>query len=453
MQIQREVERQSLQITGEYDLDKGPDGSDFRERMLMNNSIEGLLNFEINIVNNEKTYEYNILEMESLDSVCKKEKLKIERLTSVLDDILQSVFRGREFMLAEGDYILDPNLIFINKKGKTYVPYYSGYSKPIRSQLQALAEFLMNNVDYSDENAVLVVYTVYMRAKEENCSLEDITAYIRSKSSGGSRPAIKKVGGPELKQHVGLPEGVPPGTMHNTESQDSVTSGAGGVRFSAEAKIQHSGKTAGNVRKDSYVKILLHAAGPVQIIKSALAILLPLGAMLMVLKSSFILDKSGGRDGLKVMATVMLCVGMVVFLQRKIWAPLKSKIQKTEPEINAGMSVQAEEDECATMLLFDKNVKTHPDCSLVSDDYPPINMDHFPFCIGKDAKNTDYCLDVSGVSRRHLLVNRVGIEFTISDLNSTNGTYLNDSRIAPNTSYRITKMDKITIGKCVFYMN
>lgn len=478
MQIQREKEHQSFQITEEYDIDKGMDGADFRERMLMNNSIDGLLKFEINIVNNEKTYEYNILEMESLDTVCKKEKLKMAGLTTLLNDILQSVFCGREFMLAENDYILDPNLIFINKNGKTHVAYYSGYAKPIRGQLQALAEFLMNNIDYTDEMAVLMAYTLYMKTKEENCSLEDIVAYIRSKTAVKTGPAIRKISGPEFLEAAEKAE-------HRSSSDDMAE-----IRTKARDKEEYLADTESiselngkKLRKDKRksenhaadnnhisdkqdasiykneetaagkMKILLHASTAVQKLEAVLAILIPALALYALISSSFMLDKSGKTDTVKLTAAILLFGGLVLFLQQKIWRPVTSKINIQGAKSQKEKSPQPEEDGAATVLLFDKNVKTHFVCSFVSDDYPAIRMEHFPFCIGKDPENTDYCLDVDGVSRRHLLVDRVGIEFTVTDLNSTNGSFLNDKRLAPNTAYHLSKMDKITIGQCVFYMN
>jgi pSer/pThr/pTyr-binding forkhead associated (FHA) protein len=51
------------------------------------------------------------------------------------------------------------------------------------------------------------------------------------------------------------------------------------------------------------------------------------------------------------------------------------------------------------------------------------------------------------ISRKHLEVNFNGSIYFIKDLNSTNGTYLNGSKISPNVEFRINKSDKLTLSK------
>ncbi len=58
-------------------------------------------------------------------------------------------------------------------------------------------------------------------------------------------------------------------------------------------------------------------------------------------------------------------------------------------------------------------------------DYEPIPIKDFPFFIGKLKKNVDYCLEKEVVSRYHAKITREGDRYYITDLNSTNGTYLN----------------------------
>ena len=50
------------------------------------------------------------------------------------------------------------------------------------------------------------------------------------------------------------------------------------------------------------------------------------------------------------------------------------------------------------------------------------------------------------VSRRHLSVAKVGGNFTVRDLDSSNGTFVNGKRIPPRTPVKVAVGDKITLG-------
>jgi hypothetical protein len=52
-----------------------------------------------------------------------------------------------------------------------------------------------------------------------------------------------------------------------------------------------------------------------------------------------------------------------------------------------------------------------------------------------------------GVSRQHLLLKLDGSAVTIEDLNSTNGTFLNEARLEPHTAYPIRHKDELRLGR------
>ena len=87
---------------------------------------------------------------------------------------------------------------------------------------------------------------------------------------------------------------------------------------------------------------------------------------------------------------------------------------------------------------------------LVSDSYPDININSFPFYIGKDEAHMDYCLNATGVSRYHMKVDCIDGDIYIADLNSTNGVYHNGTRISVNRPVKICKGDHIKIGLCEY---
>ena len=53
---------------------------------------------------------------------------------------------------------------------------------------------------------------------------------------------------------------------------------------------------------------------------------------------------------------------------------------------------------------------------------------------------------VQGISRRHIYIRRVGEDFFVADLNSTNGTWLNGERLEPSAEYLLRDGDLLKLA-------
>jgi len=74
-----------------------------------------------------------------------------------------------------------------------------------------------------------------------------------------------------------------------------------------------------------------------------------------------------------------------------------------------------------------------------------IPLTKFPFYIGSAAEFADYVLPVEGVSRIHCCINKKEERYYLSDLNSTNGTYLNFQEVTPGKDRLLSANDEIRI--------
>jgi pSer/pThr/pTyr-binding forkhead associated (FHA) protein len=52
-----------------------------------------------------------------------------------------------------------------------------------------------------------------------------------------------------------------------------------------------------------------------------------------------------------------------------------------------------------------------------------------------------------GVSRRHAVLHRAGADYTLEDMGSTNGTYVNKKKIQPHAPQTIKAGDEVRFGK------
>ncbi len=53
----------------------------------------------------------------------------------------------------------------------------------------------------------------------------------------------------------------------------------------------------------------------------------------------------------------------------------------------------------------------------------------------------------NGVSRKHAVIHRAGSDYTVEDMGSTNGTYVNKKRIQPHAPQAIKPGDELKFGK------
>jgi pSer/pThr/pTyr-binding forkhead associated (FHA) protein len=56
----------------------------------------------------------------------------------------------------------------------------------------------------------------------------------------------------------------------------------------------------------------------------------------------------------------------------------------------------------------------------------------------------------NGVSRKHAVIHRSGADYTVEDMGSTNGTYINKMRIQPHVPQAIKAGDEVRFGKLAF---
>lgn len=75
-----------------------------------------------------------------------------------------------------------------------------------------------------------------------------------------------------------------------------------------------------------------------------------------------------------------------------------------------------------------------------------VELPHFPFTIGR-ARECDYVLDHTEVSRLHAQLNSDHLNVLLSDMDSTNGTFVNGRRLEPGEEYRLRAGDVVNFGK------
>ena len=72
--------------------------------------------------------------------------------------------------------------------------------------------------------------------------------------------------------------------------------------------------------------------------------------------------------------------------------------------------------------------------------------------VGRDSDN-NVVVDNKLASRHHCVIQKIKDAYFLKDENSTNGTFLNDSRIPPDKYVRLNPGDKIKVGSDYIVMS
>ena len=161
--------------------DKGKDRTYFQEKMLAHNKIEGILSFQIHSIDNHRQFHYEVTGYQAISCISNKVPLRLSQVTTLLNHLLAVLKEAKTYLLNTMDFLLLPDYMFIHLPDyKLGLCYYPGYHVLLQEQLVGFLEFLMGCVDYEDKEAVLFVYSLYMKSREDNITIQELKSFLES---------------------------------------------------------------------------------------------------------------------------------------------------------------------------------------------------------------------------------------------------------------------------------
>ncbi len=116
-------------------------------------------------------------------------------------------------------------------------------------------------------------------------------------------------------------------------------------------------------------------------------------------------------------------------------AKLEEKIELAEPEVEiGGAKLMLASPEGTTLDIPAKDEVMIGREDPISEVFPDVDL-------------TDLGGLEKGVSRKHAVIHHAGADYTVEDMGSTNGTFLNRKRIQPHAPETIKPGDEIRFGK------
>ncbi|MCM1282857.1 MAG: FHA domain-containing protein [Muribaculaceae bacterium] len=149
------------------------------ERLMLKGKLKGTLPVEKTYIDGGGQYWYNISGKQSLDSYCRMKQIGISFVERLVISICSELEILEWNLIHTSCLMLDPELVFITNSNKEFIfTLYPGNSSPIESEFQQLMEYLLTRLDHKDEAAVRAAYGIYERTLEEGYSIMDIRDFI-----------------------------------------------------------------------------------------------------------------------------------------------------------------------------------------------------------------------------------------------------------------------------------
>ena len=429
-----------VQDGGRNYLKSGPVGEvDYIVGMFAHNDIPAFVPVSFKSLNLENYFCYNMNGLIPINQSFEMNKLTADRIEAFLRSIIKAAKSMEEFLLPFDRLITDEAYIYesFGKKDEFYWIY--GIESG-NCTFTGLFERLLDRVDYKDDSAVKMIYSLYQAAKESEG--------MQGVSTGGSLQRIREKAEEILSvPHMSLDmrareliraenernsikrlKGIETGTGDKACSKEIEGADSMARRYRAEAESKKSRSQRVDIEDTPKAKVSLfkkrqneEKSDKTMFVKSKLK------------KVWDYLNADIGSKPEKLVDLQAVGENEISYNVREVKQP------KIEASDNVGE---------ATTLLTGAMISNGIYCLKPEDtNEDNILLTEFPFFIGKSGDKTHHTIEDSTVSRFHARIDREEEELWLTDLNSTNGTFLNGIRLMPFGRMRVNKGDSIVISR------
>ena len=396
----REMDKNYLKIVNDTGC------SDYCMKMLENNDIEGFLPTRSVSVNNQLSYLYDISGNIPLEEKYSGKELSAEDIVRIAGQIREIIEVSESYMLNIDGVLFDIRYIFcgINDMSWNFV-YNSSAASDARDGIKRVLEFILGKLDHKDGNAVILGYGLYKRVCHGEIPITRIFDNIEELTED------KKDVEYELNRRQ-YPSVMPESIIQEEE------------KTSPDYKKYIIPGVAVGVAAVILAAVLSGAAMAVVVLLICIAVL-----------AAFLIFKMRGQFWERI-------------VRREVDMPYEAdtpQLSVSRQNVMAGVTSNIVDN--ATVLMSMENtslrriVKDGP-----RDEYM---LTQGNVSIGSGA-SADILIKDSGISRLHARLTKEGEMYFIKDMNSTNGTWVNEHRLSVYEMCPVKNGDIIRLAQSRF---
>lgn len=358
-------------------------------KILSYNRIKGFLPMETEVSDGAIRLWYEITGKQSFSDYLGRRQMDMRLLCRFFQALKEVCRMTNDYLLEENGILLDFNYIYMNFEQKNIeFVYFPGRKEDLREYFRKIMEQVLQKLDHDDKQAVAAAYEVYQHSLQDGQSLEEMLRYGESGES--EEPRREWV---EESFHTDGEE--PQEAYRFKPCGERRPEGSGNCQSETTETKQTGGwqpKPPGVEKKISRV----------------------------FAKTTDILRRRAGFHR-----------------EEKEDFLVRLKDVQFEPEIVMHPTELLHEDREVQGLLLYQGKENRED----------LRIDKQVFLIGKKESEVDGLIDSGCISRIHAKIELEKGEYYITDMNSTNGTYLNGERLEYRQRACLKPGDQVAFGR------
>lgn len=375
----------------------------FEMKMLRNNKPERLLDMFFRQINNKYKYYYNITGKSNIAETYSKRKMTGEELFSLTDSISLAINEMKKYMLNENGLRLEPELIYKDiYESRFYLTYFFDDTGSLWDGLKSLFEYIIGIIDHSDNEAVTYGYGIYKRLCTKETSIDNLFKFERRS---------------EAKEYEVVTE-----------------------TFVQEDVLPEIRKEENEVT--DYTKIYM-----------VYSVFICLGILEIIMLVMALSDGARPKILPRKLCAVMIAVIALIAYGLYTWFKKNKQglVRLVTKEV-----VLPYEKEHVRIILPEKREESRTVVLNRDDDKPMLKWQENGIMkqytvedntvVGSSKEYADCVINNPGVSRAHIKFIKEDNGYLLKDLNSTNGTALNNNMIAAYQLVPVKRGDIINIG-------
>lgn len=410
-------------LSGSYMKIKAENVAAFDEQMLQKQKLSGLLPMEKCYVDGGVWYWYDISGKQSLDTFCRIKPLGEAFLKQILCSVCAQMEILEQHLIYTSCLQLEPELIYIvNHTQEIVFTALPGAEGEVAQGFCALMEYLLTKIDHKDAQAVRLAYEIYERTLQEGYRIKDIRDAIFAVSEPQSHNTYMKESEPQTM----TPDSY---TINGGESgmmlRESLNKTEKQWMLANETEKRCEPTSETRKQRNEIKKQWKPANG----IKE---------------------ETMGGKPAAQ-SVTTSKCK-QIFSKMLKIWDEWKQKMKADQPkedwlvvrpedDVEEAASVNVHAQIHPTICLTD--YREHPEGLLLYEGYEHfdnIRLGEKTVQVGQ-SEESDIKIAKDTISRIHARIEYREEEYYLEDLNSTNGTFVNDEPLSYKQETRLKTND------------
>lgn len=401
----------------------------YKIKMITQNNIQGLLPCSYNKINEKINVDYNITGMQSFENFYKEKKLGYNQIVLLYSNLVKCLESIDCYLLSSDNLMLKQNLVFVSPDEHKFMFCYNpNYYSEYNIQIKEFTSELMLITDHSDRKGTDLIYKLYDLCSNEQAFSNKIAEVLTVKTDIGTNTINYFDDNTEESIE---------------EKKDIYSINTNNCKRNLESNIHKENPKENYIVYDNSADFEINENDFFDSYISKITTFIKEKLCIKEINKKRINNKRiNNKNGSRNKYTKK---DKDIKLNRKK-IEMEDLDESLEKNIKENINKNINENINEETILISQSLNSYNRCLLSMLDNNNIKIDEYPFIVGKGAKNVNYAINDSTISRIHckfLLENNC---YYIQDLNSRNGTYINNDFLEPYQIVEINIGDKIRIG-------